>query len=79
VLVVVGVHMTCVCAQLLDAQEVIDGTVDERGLVLYVSLCVWRCCVYGCVDARARVCVCVCRYFHAFMALSERDKVIVLW
>jgi len=36
---------------LLDAQEVIDGTVDERGLVLYVSL-----------------------YFHAFMALSERDK-----
>jgi cortexillin 1/2 len=36
---------------LLDQAEVADGSVDERGLVLYVSL-----------------------YFHAFMALSEREK-----
>ena len=36
---------------LLDQAEVANGEVDERGLVLYVSL-----------------------YFHAFMALSERDK-----
>merc|ERR1712000_170422 len=36
---------------LLNADDVMNGEVDERGLVLYVSL-----------------------YFHAYMALSERDR-----